>query len=103
MSSQDPGEFDLDLPNPHEGGSDGGAASESAELLQHAAPSLTTQMEGLVDMLAWIRIELTADHPGTAVPLSERDRIRRALVQLQMALAMAKELADELHLLRAQG
>jgi len=103
MSSPGPGEPNLDLCDQAEGGSDGNRASESAALLRHAAPSLTTQMEGLVDMLAWIRIELAANHPGASPSIADRDRIHRALVQLQMALAMAKELANELRLLRAQS
>jgi len=103
MSSPGPGEPNLDLCDQTEGGSDGNRVSESAELLRHAAPSLTTQMEGLVDMLAWIRIELAANHPGASPSIADRDRIHRALVQLQMALAMAKELANELRLLRAQS
>jgi hypothetical protein len=103
MSSPGPGESNLHLRDQAEGGSDGHRASENAELLRHAAPSLTTQMEGLVDMLAWIRIELAANHPGASASIADRDRIHRALVQLQMALAMAKELANELRLLRAQS
>jgi hypothetical protein len=103
MSSQGPGESNLDPLDRRELGGDGNRAAESAEPLKYAAPSLTTQMEGLVDMLAWIRIELAANHPGALPSIADRDRIHRAVVQLQMALAMAKELANELRLLRSQS
>lgn len=102
MSSQGPGELDLDPRDRHEGGGDGNPPPEGTQVPQHTVPSLTTQMEGLVDMLAWIRIELASNHPGASPSIADRDRIHRALVQLQMALAMAKELAGEIRLMRTQ-
>jgi len=102
MSSQGAGDSDFDPRDRHQGGGDGSRAPEGAQLPLHAVPSLTAQMEGLVDMLAWIRIELASNHPGASPSIAERDRIHRAVVQLQMALAMAKELANELRLMRAQ-
>ena len=50
----------------------------------------------LVDMLAWIRIELAAEHPDGLAPVSNEDRMQRALVQVEMALAMTKQLSTEL-------
>lgn len=58
--------------------------------------TVTRRVAALVDMLAWVRIELAADHPDGTSPPSEQDRIQRALVQVEMALAMTKQLATEL-------
>jgi len=101
MSSERSRETDNDAPVRKDGDGGGGAAARGEQLLGHAAPSVITQVEGLVDMLAWIRIELSASHPGT-LSQGAHDRISRALVQLEMALAMAKELVDELSLLRGR-
>ena len=58
--------------------------------------SVARRVEALVDMLAWVRIEMAATHPdGTAAP-SDHERLQRALVQIEMALAMTKQLATEL-------
>ena len=54
------------------------------------------RMQELVDTLAWVRIEMAATHPdGVAAP-SDHERLQRALVQIEMALAMTKQLATEL-------
>ena len=58
--------------------------------------SVARRIEALVDMLAWVRIEMAATHPdGVAAP-SDHERLQRALVQIEMALAMTKHLATEL-------
>ena len=58
--------------------------------------SVARRIEALVDMLAWVRIEMAATHPdGVAAP-SDHERLQRALVQIEMALAMTKQLATEL-------
>jgi hypothetical protein len=58
--------------------------------------SVARRVEALVDMLAWVRIEMAATHPdGVAAP-SDHERLQRALVQIEMALAMTKQLATEL-------
>jgi len=58
--------------------------------------TVTRRVAALVDMLAWVRIELAADHPDGVAPPSDQDRIQRALVQVEMALAMTRQLAGEL-------
>ena len=58
--------------------------------------TVTRRVAALVDMLAWVRIELAAEHPDGPASLSDEDRIQRALVQVEMALAMTKQLASEL-------
>jgi hypothetical protein len=58
--------------------------------------SVARRIEVLVDMLAWVRIELAGTHPdGVAAP-SDHERLQRALMQIEMALAMTKQLATEL-------
>ena len=56
------------------------------------------RMEALVDMLARVRIEMTTTRPDGAVTPSARERLQRALVQVEMGLAKTKQLAQ----LRAQ-
>jgi len=64
----------------------------------HASLATARQLEGLADMLAWIRLELGAERPTGASRMADRDRTLRARGQVDMALAMAKELSDDLHL-----
>jgi len=90
-------------PIPAEGDGEGRSGDgERDGPLNQASTSVKTQVEGLVDMLAWIRIELSAKDPTTPFTMSQRVRIKRALVQVEMALAMAKELANELRLARGK-
>ena len=64
--------------------------------IEQVDASVARRVEALVDMLAWVRIEMAATHPdGVAAP-SDHERLQRALVQIEMALAMTKQLATEL-------
>jgi len=76
----------------------GDADSKEKLLIEQTDASVARRVEALVDMLARVRIEMTATHPDGAVTPSDRERLQRALVQLEMALAMTKQLAQ----LRAQ-
>jgi hypothetical protein len=58
--------------------------------------SVARRVEALVDMLAWVRIEMAATHPDGAAAPSDHERLQRALMQIEMALAMTKQLATEL-------
>ena len=58
--------------------------------------TVARRVAALVDMLAWVHIELAAEHPDGPAPLSDEDRVQRALVQVEMALALTKQLATEL-------
>jgi hypothetical protein len=76
----------------------GDADSKQKLLIEQTDASVARRVGALVDMLAWVRIEMTATHPDGAVTPSDRERLQRALVQLEMALAMTKQRAQ----LRAQ-
>jgi hypothetical protein len=77
------------------------AASDAARgdykhFVEQVDATVSRRVEALVDMLAWVRIEMAATHPdGVAAP-SDHERLQRALVQIEMALAMTKQLATEL-------
>jgi hypothetical protein len=60
--------------------------------------SAVRQAESLVDILASIRIELTAGHSYGPFAVADRDRVQRSLAQVEMALSMAKDLASWLRL-----
>ena len=80
------------LPRP----SNDAARSDPKQFVEQADASVTRRVEALVDLLAWVRIEMAATHPdGIAAP-SDHERLQRALVQIEMALAMTKQLATEL-------
>jgi hypothetical protein len=104
MASDKPDASSIPAPTATEGGNKSGSANGDGDRpLGKTNTSVKTQVEGLVDMLAWIRIELAAQDPGAVPTTSQRVRIKRALVQVEMALAMAKELANELRILQGQG
>jgi len=71
-------------------------SAERKSFVESVDATVARRVAALVDMLAWVRIELAADHPDGPVPLSDDDRVQRALVQVEMALAMTKQLATEL-------
>jgi hypothetical protein len=80
------------LPRPHKDAARAGGES----FVEQLDASVARRVEALVDMLAWVRIEMAASHPdGAAVP-SDHERLQRALVQIEMALAMTRQLATEL-------
>jgi hypothetical protein len=74
----------------------GAARNDQKSFVEEIDASVARRVEALVDMLAWVRIEMAASHPdGGAVP-SDHERLQRALVQIEMALAMTKQLATDL-------
>jgi hypothetical protein len=83
---------------PHPARSPFSEASQGAykSFVESVEATVTRRVAALVDMLAWVRIELAAEHPDGLSPLSDQDRIQRALVQVEMALAMTRQLANEL-------
>jgi hypothetical protein len=87
-----PAQFEPHLPRPP-----GDAARDDHKrFVEQFEASVARRVEALVDMLAWVRIEMAATHPdGIAAP-SDHERLQRALVQIEMALAMTKQLATEL-------
>ena len=70
--------------------------ADSKQNLEQMDTSVARRVEALVDMLAWVRIEMAATHPDGVVTPSDHERLQRALVQLEMALAMTKQLATDL-------
>ena len=74
----------------------GDADSNQKLFSEQMDASVARRVEALVDMLAWVRIEMAATHPDGAVTPSDHERLQRALVQLEMALAMTKQLATDL-------
>ena len=87
-----PAQLEPHLPRP----SNDAARSDPKQFVEQAVASVTRRVEALVDLLAWVRIEMAATHPdGIAAP-SDHERLQRALVQIEMALAMTKQLATEL-------
>jgi hypothetical protein len=69
---------------------------EHKHFVEQVDASVARRVEALVDMLAWVRIEMAATHPDGAAAPSDHERLQRALVQIEMALAMTKQLATEL-------
>jgi hypothetical protein len=69
---------------------------EHKYFVEQVDASVARRVEALVDMLAWVRIEMAATHPDGAAAPSDHERLQRALVQIEMALAMTKQLATEL-------
>ena len=57
--------------------------------------SVMRRMQELVDTLAWIRIEL-APSPSYSAPVNDVTRRQRALVKMDAALDLAKQLVFEL-------
>ena len=76
------------------GDSDVSIASSS----DHAGIAIARQMELLGDALAWIRLELEAERLAGAPGASDRDRRLHARGQIDLALAMARELSDSPYL-----
>jgi hypothetical protein len=78
------------------------ARNDNKLFVEQVDASVARRVEALVDMLAWVRIEMAATHPdGIAAP-SDHERLQRALVQIEMALAMTKQLATELRRKRGE-
>jgi len=80
------------LPGPHKDA----ARTDQKSFVEQLDASVARRVEALVDMLAWVRIEMAASHPDGAAAPSDHERLQRALVQIEMALAMTKQLATEL-------
>jgi hypothetical protein len=74
------------------------ARGDPKRFIEQVDATVARRVEALVDMLAWVRIEMAATHPdGIAIAApSDHERLQRALVQIEMALAMTKQLATEL-------
>jgi len=72
------------------------ARVEHKHFVEQVDASVARRVEALVDMLAWVRIEMAATHPDGTAASSDHERLQRALVQIEMALAMTKQLATEL-------
>jgi hypothetical protein len=72
------------------------ARVDHKHFVEQVDASVARRVEALVDMLAWVRIEMAATHPDGAAAPSDHERLQRALVQIEMALAMTKQLATEL-------
>ena len=73
-----------------------GNGDEHNRFVEQVDATVARRVEALVDMLAWVRIEMAATHPDGAATPSDHERLQRALVQIEMALAMTKQLATEL-------
>ena len=80
------------LPHPSTDASRG----DHKHFVEQVDASVARRIEALVDMLAWVRIEMAATHPDGVPAPSDHERLQRALVQIEMALAMTKQLATEL-------
>jgi len=72
----------------------GDTAMSKRSSSDHAGIAIARQMELLGDALAWIRLELGAERSAGAARASDRDRLLHARSQIDLALAMARELSD---------
>ncbi|HSS71203.1 MAG TPA: hypothetical protein VLQ46_11220 [Casimicrobiaceae bacterium] len=79
------------------------ARGEPKHFVEQVDASVARRIEALVDMLAWVRIEMAATHPDGSAEPSDHERLQRALVQIEMALAMTKQLATELRRQQRNG